>query len=334
MGDDTAASAGADLDPEIRAFVRRMGEAFGAYPPLDTLPLAEARRVAEAVRAPMAAGGPQMAEVREIEIPGPTRPVRVRLYDPGPAGLKPAMIYMHGGGWTMFSLDTHDRLMREYAARAGIVVAGVDYALSPEARFPQALNEVIAAVHHLQRNAAEFGLDGERLALGGDSAGANLATSAACALGQAGQGAPLRALLLNYGVFTADLASASHDRYGGPAYMLTTEEMALFWERYLTSPAERADPRAAPLLADLRGLPPAFLAIPECDVLHDDSLAMAEALRRDGVAVEARVYAGATHSFLEAVSMAEVAGRAFAESSAWLKDRLHGEAAAGRPAAR
>lgn len=325
MTDTTAAHDGSDIDPQIRAFVRRMGEAFAAHPPLATVTPDAARRIAEQVRAPLTEGGPAMAEVREIEVAGPVRGVRVRLYDPGPSGASgpnPALVYMHGGGWTMFSLDTHDRLMREYAARAGVVVAGVDYALSPEARFPQALNEVVAVVRHLLRDGARLGLDPARIALGGDSAGANLAVSAACVVRDLGEGEAMRGLLLNYGVFSADLGTPSHRRYGGPAYMLSSEEMEFFWSRYTTAPEQRRDPRAVPLLAELAGLPPAFLVIPECDVLHDDSLAMADALRAAGVAVEARVYAGATHSFLEAVSMAEVAERAFAESSAWLGARL------------
>jgi acetyl esterase len=327
MADDKAgAGAGGDLDPQIREFVRRMGEAFAAHPPLAGLTPEAARRVAEQVRAPLVAGGPQMADIREIEVKVEGRPVRVRLYEPGGPGPKPVLVYMHGGGWTMFSLDTHDRLMREYAARAGVMVAGVDYALSPEARFPQALYEVVGVVRHLAQSGPALGFDSAKLALGGDSAGANLAISAAGVLRAAGESAGLKALVLNYGVFGSDLQGASHQRYGGPDYMLSSQEMAGFWDRYLRSPEQLSDPRAVPLLADLAGLPATFLAIAECDVLYDENIRMAEALARAGVPVEAQVYRGATHSFLEAVSTAAVSQRALTEASAWLARRLGGGA--------
>ncbi|MDE2487542.1 MAG: alpha/beta hydrolase fold domain-containing protein [Alphaproteobacteria bacterium] len=314
--------AGGDLDPQIRAFVRRMGEAFAAHPSLSDASPEEARRIAERARGPFTHGGPEMAAVRELMIPAGGRDVRVRLYDPGGPGPKPALVYLHGGGWTMFSLETHDRLMREYAGRAGVVVAGVDYALSPEARFPQALEEVVDVVRWLQRDGAGAGVAPDRLALGGDSAGANLAISAAGVLKAAGEAAALNGLVLNYGVYGTDFDTSSHRRYRGPEYMLTSNEMEGFWTRYIRSQADLSDPRAVPLKADLSGLPAVFMAIAECDVLFDENQAMAAALRAARVPVEARIYKGATHSFLEAVSMADVADRALGEASAWLAGRL------------
>ncbi|MDR3511350.1 MAG: alpha/beta hydrolase fold domain-containing protein [Caulobacteraceae bacterium] len=316
---------GADVDPDIRRFVAAMGAGFAAYPPLSSLSFPEQRRVCEQVRAPFTRGGPQPARVFEVTVPAAGREVRLRVYDPVfPRSVaSPGLVYLHGGGWTLFSLDTHDRLMREYAARAGVLVIGVDYALSPESKFPVALNEAVAAVWWLRAHAEDVGLDADRLAIGGDSAGANLAISACLALRDAGERDAVKAMVLNYGVFDSDCDTASHRRYGGEGYMLGSGEMAAFWSNYVRGQADLAEPLARPLHADLAALPPALLVIAECDALHDEDQAMARALAAAGVPTTAKVYAGATHSFLEAVSFAAVSGRALDDTAEWLRRTLN-----------
>jgi acetyl esterase len=309
---------GEDLDPQILRFQTLMSEGFARFPPLGQVTLPEARRIAEQVRAPWAAGGPVMGQTRELEIAEGGLSVRLRCHDPHPGATAPALIYLHGGGWTLFSLDTHDRVMREYAGRTAMIVVGVDYALSPEAKFPQALEQIVMAVRWLRGHGAERGIDPDRLAIGGDSAGANLAVAACLQLRDEGQGDAIRAMVLNYGVFDGDLTTESHRRFGGPGHMLESEEMAGFWRNYLRDDADRTNPLACPLQADLRGLPAAFMAIAEQDVLTDENAAMAEKLRRSAVPVEAIVYPGTAHSFLEAVSIAAVSDRAFADASVWL----------------
>ena len=164
---------------------------------------------------------------------------------------------MHGGGWTLFSLDTHDRLMREYAARAGVIVVGVDYALSPEARFPTALNQVAAVVRWLRADGAvEIGADPQRLAAGGDSAGGNLTVAACLKLRDAGEGDAVRAMLLNYAVVDAETSETAGRLWGGDGFMLTPEEMKGFWADYLSSPEQALDPLACPIRADFAGFPP------------------------------------------------------------------------------
>ena len=133
-----------DLDSDIRRFQREVAAAYGRYPDFDRLPLSERRRIAEDVRAPWAAGGPVMASTEDHHV-GP-HGVRIRIHRPDDRPVLPVLVYVHGGGWTMFSLDTHDRLMREYAARAGVAVMGIDYSLSPEAKFPVALDEIVSAI--------------------------------------------------------------------------------------------------------------------------------------------------------------------------------------------
>jgi len=317
----TSTQAGSELDPGVRDFIRITGEAYVTHGGDLEKTAVNARQVAEKVRAPWVAGGPVMFSTTEQSVPTSHGAVRIRIYNPDSTATKPALIYIHGGGWVMFSIDTHDRIMREYAARAGICVIGVDYSLSPEARFPVALEQVVAVIHHVRDQASSLGIDPDRLALGGDSAGANLSLSTALHLRESDNGRLLRTLVLNYGAFGIDLSADDVRKYGGPGYMLTAEEMAYFWSQYLTG-GDDVNPLAVPLLADLHDLPPMFLCVPQCDVLTTQSLILDGRLRTAGVDTRTIVYQGATHSFLEAVSISEVAEKAFADATAWLRERL------------
>ncbi|MGZ7080721.1 MAG: alpha/beta hydrolase, partial [Thermoanaerobaculia bacterium] len=233
---------------------------------------------------------------------------------------KPALIYLHGGGWTFFSLDTHDRLMREYAARAGVIVAGVDYALSPEAKYPTALEQVVAVVRFLAGRGEEWGVDPQRIAIGGDSAGANLAIAACLRLRDESQAQLVRAMVLNYGVFDRRSSDEARERLGGPGNMLTSDEMEGFWRNYLRDEREADDPFVSPLRADLHGLPRTLLVVPQFDLLTEQSVQLADRMVAAGVPVTLNMYDGAVHSFLEAVSIAPLADRAFADTAAWLRD--------------
>jgi acetyl esterase len=304
------------LDADIRRFVNGLNEGYGRFPNFGQLPLPERRAAAEQVRAPWRAGGPRMLRSIDVQIAG--RPGRIHV--PAEAPALPALLYLHGGGWTMFSIDTHDRLMREYAARTGIIVVGIDYSLSPEAKYPVALNEVVAAIAWLRRDGAGFGIDGTRLAVGGDSAGANLAIAAALKL-RGGDAPALRGMLLNYGVYSPE-PSASYAAYDGPRYMLTVEEMRYFWNNYVRDPADLRDPLVAPYLADVTGLPPALLSVAACDILADSNRAMAAKLAAAGVPTVVDVYPGASHSFLEAMSIAPLSNRALDAAARWLGARL------------
>jgi acetyl esterase len=315
----TTAGVADDLDPDIRRFQREVAAAYGRYPDFEQLPLAERRRVAEEVRAPWAAGGPAMHSTETLNV-GPLG-TRIRIHRPDARAVLPVLIYIHGGGWTMFSLDTHDRLMREYAARAGVAVVGIDYSLSPEAKFPRALDEIVSVVRWLRGEGTAHGLDPQRIAIGGDSAGGNLSAAANLALLRDGE-APLSAMIVNYGAFDGRADYPSYRRYDGPAYNLTTAEMAIFWTNYLRGEEDFGDPLACPMRGDLAGLPPTFFAVAACDILADENRDMAARLRAAGVAVDFREYAGATHSFLEAVSISPLADRALAETSAWLRAQI------------
>lgn len=308
-----------DLDPDIRRFQQEMAAGYGRYPDFDRLPLAERRQIAEDVRAPWTTGGPVMASTEECRV-GP-HGVRIRIHRPDDKPFLPVLVYIHGGGWTMFSLDTHDRLMREYAARAGVAVVGVDYSLSPEAKYPVALDEILSAIRWLRAEGTVHGLDPSRIAIAGDSVGGNMTIAANLRLRAAGE-PMLAAMLVNYGALDSRPDHPSYRTYDGPGYNLTTAEMAVFWANYARDAADLDDPFASPMRAGLAGLPSAFFAIAECDVLADENRILALRMAEAGGDATARVYAGATHSFLEAVSISPLADRALAEASAWLADRL------------
>jgi acetyl esterase len=317
MADRLNLAAGDDVEAGIRLFQQRCSADYERLAFAAATDIREKRRIAEAVRAPWATGGPAMAQ--STDRTAGDMEVAVRIHQPVADPGLPVLIYVHGGGWMLFSVESHDRLMREYAARARVTVIGVDYSLAPEARFPVPLEEILSVVRWLRGDARGDGIIPSKVAIGGDSAGANLAIATNLALKQAGQPV-LDAQLLNYGAFDPD-RRPSWGRFGGPAYGLTAEEMDEFWANYLPPESSR-DPLARPLLADLGGLPPTYLCIAECDILADENKEMAKELKAAGVAASVQLYEGATHSFLEAVSVSPLADRALAQASDWLAEVL------------
>lgn len=302
------------LDPQIREFARRLNAAYAELSaPAD---VTERRRNAERVRETWRAGGPEMAETRDMTVHG----LRLRLHRPALQEGLPVMLYVHGGGWVLFSIDTHDRLMREYAARAGVAVIGIDYSLSPEAKFPVALDEIGGVLDWIEANGDDLGVDPGRLLIGGDSVGANLSV-AACLARRAQGKRRLAGMMLSYGAFDPAWTE-SYRLYSGPDFTLEAPEMDTFWEAYTDDASQLDDPLVAPLKADLHDLPPAFVAVAECDVLADCNHTFAAKLRDAGVPVEEVTYEGATHSFLEAVSIAPLADRALADQARWIAERV------------
>jgi len=308
-------------DPEMLAFSAMM-EAEGAkHPPITlTLPLDDARATTELLNLPLCEGGPAMAESADRWLPIRGRRLLCRVHHPAPGPL-PVLVYLHGGGWVWSSVDTHDRLMREYAAGGGCAVVGPDYALSPEAPFPQALEECAAVVRWIARRGAEWGLDPSRIVIGGDSAGANLALGAALLLRETDPALRLRGLLLNYGVFDAELDTATYREFAD-GYFLTRDKMRFYWDCYCPRSADRVNPLAAPLRADLRGLPPVLLHVAELDVLAGENRAMGARLREAGVEVTFREFAGTAHGFLRALPHVAKAREAAEEGGGWLRSVL------------
>lgn len=309
------------LDPEIAEFVRRSNAASAALPRRDLLPESEARRVAVEARRQWFEGGPEMASSEDRMIATRHGEIRIRIHRPNDCAARGVFVYLHGGGWVLFSLETHDRLMREYADAGKMVVIGADYSLAPEAKFPQAIEEIDDLLDWVREYAQELGVDPDRIALGGDSAGGNL-TAATCILRRdLGKWLPA-AMVLNYGGYDMGMFKESVAKYGQGDYLLTSHSMVWFTWRYIRGPEDVTDPLASPLRADHTGLPPAFMCISEVDTLHDDNIAMAASLKAAGVEVKDVIYPGTVHSFLEGTSICAVARRAVADTAEWLAGKI------------
>lgn len=306
------------LDPDIETFVSTSMEAGRKLAGDQPISIQRQREIAEIVRKNWTDGGPVMAQSRDFVIGEKSLKVRVHVpkFREKPSG---TLVYLHGGGWVMFGIDTHDRLMREYAQRAGLVVVGLDYSLAPEHRYPQALEDVDTLYHWLEEEQQKNSLFGNRCFIGGDSAGANLALCSTIRRRDQCLSLP-SGLLLNYAAVDTKLRE-SHVRFDGDPYMLSTDEMKGFWQAYLG--VERTEePYARPLLADLTALPPVHLCIAECDILVDENRELRDRLKEAGCRVSSEIYKGATHSFLEAVRISALAERAVQDAADWLAGEL------------
>ncbi|MGI5164443.1 alpha/beta hydrolase [Spirillospora sp. CA-253888] len=268
------------------------------------------------------------ADVLDLTIPGgPSGSVRIRLLRPaGSTGPLPVLLYVHGAGWVFGNAHTHDRLVRELTVRAGAATVFVDYSLSPEARYPTAIEEVYAALEWIAEHGAEHDLDASRIAVAGDSVGGNM-TAATTILAKRRGGPALAAQLLFYPVTDANFDTGSYDRFE-TGYFLSREGMRWFWDQYTTDEAQRAEITASPLRAtaeDLAGLPPALVIVAEADVLRDEGEAYAAKLREAGVPVTAVRYQGIIHDFvmLNALRDTHAAKAATRQAGEFLHDALH-----------
>jgi acetyl esterase len=303
------------LDREIAPFAAAL--LAGATVTSADAPIDEQRRHAARLRERWVVGGPAMAHRRDGIADTARGPVGFRILYPNCNDRLPTLVYLHGGGWTFLDLDTHDRVVREFAARSSWAVVGVDYPLAPEAPFPTAIEHCAALVEWLRAEAATLGLEAARLAIAGDSAGANLAIATAMKLRNENRALPT-ALILAYGVYDCDFGRASYRRFGAGDYPLSAERMTFLWSTYLADPALRSNSLAAPLQGDLAGLPPTRLIIAEADILYDENIELAARLREAGNATQAVVYPGTCHGFIEATAVAEISRRAIAEAGSWL----------------
>ena len=306
------------VDPEIAAIMREMAAA--GLPDISSLPIERARAQVVETNAPWNLPRVPLPQVRDLEIQGAAGAVRLRHFGPTDARELPVIVYLHGGGWTLCSLDTHGRLMRLLAKETGAAVLGVDYRLAPEHPYPAPLDDCLAAVRWTRRQGPEKGLDPERMVLAGDSAGANLALATLLALRDRGDPLP-RGGALYYGSYWSRQDTPSHLRLGDGAYQLSTAQMAWFWSNYLgTTPP--GDPLAEPLYADMRGLPPLFLNAAALDPLLEDSIELDERLEAGGVEHDLRIYPGLIHAFMRLTSRCKAARRALDDAAGAIRAML------------
>jgi acetyl esterase len=286
------------LDPQARALLERLSRA--GVQPLRELSAPDARRMYRQSRAPLAAPAPEVAETRELAIPGPAGAIRARYYRAygAEAGAPLAgVVYFHGGGWVCGDLDTHDVVCRGIANHARCAVVAVDYRLAPEHKFPAAVEDAVAAVRWVSDNAASLDMDAERLVVCGESAGGTLAAVAAITARDSG-GPPLALQILVYPVTDFGMSTGSYERLG-EGYLLTRDSMLWYRGHYLRDERDIADWRASPLrAADLSRLPPAYVVTAGFDPLLDEGRAYAERLAAAGVAVTYECFEGQIHAFL------------------------------------
>jgi acetyl esterase len=303
------------LDPKAQAFLEQLAAANA--PDLTEMPVADARLAIDAL---FAAQGDveRVARVDDRRIPGPAGELPIRVYTPDGRPPFPVLVFIHGGGWVLCGLDSHDPPCRALANAVPCVVVSVGYRLAPEHKFPAAAEDAYAATRWVAEHAAELGGDPARIAVGGDSAGGNLAAVVALLARERG-GPRLVHQLLVYPATDAGLDTPSC-RDNADGYFLTRDMMVWFWNHYLGSRADAEDVRASPLRArDLAGLPPALVVTAEYDPLRDEGEAYAARLRAAGVPARTTRYPGMIHGFFGMLAVFPQARAAIDEAAGALR---------------
>ena len=271
-------------------------------------------------RVPLQPAPPEVAATHDREVSGPHGPITIRVYRPlgsGASDTLPALIYFHGGGFTVGDIDTHDTLCRSLANGARCVVISVNYRMGPEYKFPKAVDDGVAATRWVAEHANELRIDVDRLAVGGDSAGGNLATVTALTARDTG-GPKLVFQLLIYPTTTFQHNTPSTKELA-EGHLLTFPIMKFFREQYLNGPQDQTDWRASPLLAtDFSKLPPAHIITAGYDPIRDEGKAYAEKLKAAGVDVQYVCYEGMIHGFITMGKVMDVANKAVSDCGAVL----------------
>ena len=303
------------VDPQIQALLDR----GTGVPATHTLPVAEARRLYEARIAVMAPPA-RVADVRERSIDGPGGSLALRIYTPPGSGPFPLMVFFHGSGFVLCSLETHDGMCRNLAAGIGCVVVSVDYRLAPEHKFPAGTDDCLAATRWAAAHAAELGADAARIVLAGDSAGGNMAAVTALRVRDEG-GPALCGQMLLYPVTDYHTPGTPSYAENADGYGLTRDTMEWFWAHYLRDPADAANPYASPLrAADLARLPPAYVMSAEYDPLRDEAESYGDRLRSAGVPAAIVRRPGMNHGFLFWVGLVDGADAAMTDACAWARN--------------
>ena len=291
------------LTPVMRGVLDRIARA--GHPPMHALSPAQAKAAYAAGAGVLDIPPHKLARVEDLRFPARDGvDLRARLYAPASEHPLPVLLYLHGGGFTVGSVATHEPLCRHLAHLCRCAVVSVDYRLAPDAKFPTAVHDAWDSLAWLRQNAAALRLDGSRIAIGGDSAGGTLAAVTAIAARDAGW--PLALQLLFYPGTSGHQDTPSHKTFAH-GFLLEEPHISYFFGHYLRSPADRDDWRFAPLDGtddtgherDLDGVAPAWIGLAECDCLTDEGVMYADRLRLAGVAVDLEIYAGVVHGFIQ-----------------------------------
>jgi acetyl esterase len=303
------------LSQESRALLEQL-ESSGV-PPLHTLSVEAARQLM--IDLFVTKGDREtVGKVEDRQLPGVMGPIPVRFYTPSGSGPFPILVFFHGGGWVIGNRETHDATSRALTNAAGCIVASIDYRLAPEHKFPAAMEDSYAATRWIADHATSIGADPARIAVGGDSAGGNLAATVSLAARERG-GPPLVFQLLIYPVTDHAYDTPSY-KENADGYFLTRDAMVWFWNHYLDREADGRNPLASPLRAsDLRSLPPAFVMTAEYDPLRDEGEMYAKRLRDAGVPVTLTRYDGTIHGFFIMGNALSVARRGMQDAAAALR---------------
>lgn len=307
------------LDPQTQAVIDAM--VAQGIPPVQTLTPPQAREAYLQRRALTQPDGVNVGEIRNLRIPGPAGELPVRLYRPASGDTLPLLMYFHGGGFVIGNIETHDSLCRQLCHASGVAVLSVDYRLAPEHVFPAAADDCVAATRWAHANATQLDIDPSRIAVGGDSAGGQLAAVVALTLRE-DPAIRLTFQLLIYPCTDA-LMQGDSMTTNGTGYLLTREGMAYYYNHYLPDAAMRGDWRASPLRApDLSQLPPAFVLTAGFDPLRDDGKSYADALSKAGVKSQYVCFERQVHGFLPMGKLIDEAALGIATCAAALRQAL------------
>lgn len=286
------------LDGEVRLFLDLLEKAAGAgRPKLSDLPVSVGRPAVDRMSCDSEADPPDVARVIDGTLPGPASALAYRRYWPlgGDEAVIPSLVYFHGGGFVIGNIETHDSTCRRIANKSRCQVISIDYRLAPEHPFPAPVDDALAAFRHVRDNAAAFDTRADRIAVGGDSAGGNLAAVVCQQTKRTGEGMPAFQMLVYPA--TDSITHADSRRARGEGYFLTQELMDWFFGHYTPPGTDQRDPRLSPLVADLTGLPPAYVLTAGYDPLRDEGLAYATKLRAAGVRTIHSEFPGTIHGF-------------------------------------
>lgn len=308
------------LHPQVEGLLNQIAAAGGK--PTNQMKPDEVRAIFDGLFASLPPSQTKLAGVADRNVPSPAGPIKVRLYTPPGEGPFPVLVFFHGGGFVLGDLESHDSVCRELSGGADVIVVGTDYRLSPEHRFPAAADDCIAVTRWVLNNAAQIKGDAKRVAVGGDSAGGNLAAVVSQQMRDQDR-TKLAAQLLIYPVTRFDGVATKSMVDNAAGYLLQRDDIEWFRSHYLGPNADGKDVRISPILAkDLTGLPPALVQTCEFDPLRDEGEEYGQALKAAGVPTVISRYDGSIHSAFSFYTIMEPGRRMVDEAIRWLKEAL------------